>query len=211
MTNSERLQQNNTKIQDIIDKANALPDAGGGDGEIDKLISGTITEINSNADTIISYAFYSISTLVSAYFPQATSIGTSGFHLCTGLVSAKFDKVGSITTYGLRGCTKLKIVEFGAITNIGVNVFLDSSSLETVIIRTTSKICALSNTNSFNGTPIASGTGYVYVPRMWLSDDDSKKDYRRTNNWSTYASQFRALEDYTVDGTITGALDPTKI
>ena len=29
--------------------------------------------------------------------------------------------------------------------------------------------------------------------------------------WSTYASQIRALEDYTVDGTVTGELDPSKI
>jgi hypothetical protein len=53
--------------------------------------------------------------------------------------------------------------------------------------------------------------GYFYVPRALLSDDDATKDYRRATNWATYASQFRALEDYTVDGTITGDLDPNKI
>lgn len=35
--------------------------------------------------------------------------------------------------------------------------------------------------------------------------------YKAATNWSTYATQFRALEDYTVDGTITGELDSTKI
>lgn len=35
--------------------------------------------------------------------------------------------------------------------------------------------------------------------------------YKADTNWSTYAAQFRALEDYTVDGTITGELDESKI
>lgn len=35
--------------------------------------------------------------------------------------------------------------------------------------------------------------------------------YKAATNWSTYADQIRALEDYTVDGTTTGALDETKI
>jgi hypothetical protein len=84
-------------------------------------------------------------------------------------------------------------------------------------------MCNLANTNAFTGCYHILGTvdstynpngdkdGYFYVPRALLSDDDATKDYRRATNWSTYASQFRALEDYTVDGTITGALDPTKI
>lgn len=56
-----------------------------------------------------------------------------------------------------------------------------------------------------NGTPIANGTGYIYVPSALI------EQYKVAENWSTYASQFRALEDYTVDGTITGELDETKI
>ena len=35
--------------------------------------------------------------------------------------------------------------------------------------------------------------------------------YKAATNWSTYADQIRALEDYTVDGTTTGALDETKV
>jgi hypothetical protein len=30
-------------------------------------------------------------------------------------------------------------------------------------------------------------------------------------NWTTFSAQFRALEDYTVDGTTTGELDESKI
>lgn len=47
--------------------------------------------------------------------------------------------------------------------------------------------------------------GYIYVPRSMV---DTLKS---ATNWSTYADQIRALEDYTVDGTTTGELDESKI
>ena len=53
--------------------------------------------------------------------------------------------------------------------------------------------------------PIASGAGYIYVPAALVDS------YKVATNWSTYAAQFRALEDYTVDGTTMGELDPNKI
>lgn len=50
-------------------------------------------------------------------------------------------------------------------------------------------------------TPIAKGEGYIYVPKALI------EDYKASALWSRYAAQFRALEDYTVDGTTTGALN----
>ena len=79
------------------------------------------------------------------------------------------------------------------------------------IILRSETMATLKNTDAFSMTPIISGTCYIYVPRALLSDTDSTKDYRQASNWSTYAAQFRALEDYTVDGTTTGALDESKI
>ena len=78
------------------------------------------------------------------------------------------------------------------------------SNISALILRN-DKICTLYNSNAFNETPIQSGTGYIYVPRDFI------EDYKVAENWSTYATQFRALEDYTVDGTITGELDESKI
>ena len=38
------------------------------------------------------------------------------------------------------------------------------------------------------------------------------EEYKADANWSSFELiQFRALEDYTVDGTIMGELDETKI
>jgi hypothetical protein len=64
---------------------------------------------------------------------------------------------------------------------------------------------SLSSTNAFAGTPIESGTGYIYVPAALIDS------YKTETNWSAFAAQYRALEDYTVDGTVTGEMDESKI
>ena len=109
-----------------------------------------------------------------------------------------------------RECRSLSVVDTPCINVIGQNAFGNCIALTALILRS-SKICTLQSTNALDGSGIRSGTGYIYVPRALLSDDDKTKDYRRATNWSTVAAQFRALEDYTVDGTITGELDETKI
>ena len=53
-----------------------------------------------------------------------------------------------------------------------------------------STMAKLDNTNTFNSTPIASGTGYIYVPAALVDN------YKAATNWSTYANQIRAIEDY---------------
>jgi tRNA A37 threonylcarbamoyladenosine synthetase subunit TsaC/SUA5/YrdC len=72
-------------------------------------------------------------------------------------------------------------------------------------LRKTSAICTLSNANGVSGSGIGKGTGYVYVPSALI------ETYKTATNWSTFANQFRALEDYTVDGTVSGELDESKI
>lgn len=61
--------------------------------------------------------------------------------------------------------------------------------LETIILPST-KLATLNSTNAFDNTPVASGTGYIYVPRALI------EDYKVATNWSTFANQFRAIEDY---------------
>lgn len=94
--------------------------------------------------------------------------------------------------------------DFQAATSIGISAFHGCSALTALILRSAT-MCELSSTDAFSSTPIASGTGYIYVPAALVDS------YKEATNWKTYASQFRALEDYTVDGTTTGALDETKI
>lgn len=73
---------------------------------------------------------------------------------------------------------------------LGGGCFRGCISLTALILRRADAICELTDTNAFNNTPIAKGTGYVYVPAALI------ETYKSATNWSNYANQFRAIEDY---------------
>jgi hypothetical protein len=58
-----------------------------------------------------------------------------------------------------------------------------------LIIRNSTTLATLGSTNAFSNTPIASGTGYIYVP------DDLVDRYKQATNWSTYASQIKGISE----------------
>lgn len=108
-------------------------------------------------------------------------------------------------------CNSLKLVDLPSITKIGTQAFMSCSSLDTLILRNESvPVDTQHNTAKMSigaswllGTPIANGAGYIYVPKA-LATPYGNMSYV-TPSW------LRALEDYTVDGTITGELDESKI
>ena len=95
------------------------------------------------------------------------------------------------------------MVDFLAATYLGGNIFYGSRNVKTLILRSET-VCDKQN-SALYATAIANKEGYIYVPRALVDT------YKAATNWSAYAAQFRALEEYTVDGTITGALDESKI
>lgn len=186
-----------------------LAGGGGGGGDHaaeDAIISRTITDYtNDRVTSIGNYAFTGCSSLTSADFPAATSIGESAFDVCSNLTSANFPAATSIGGAAFSECSSLTSADFPAVTSIENFAFEVCSNLTSITLRVTTQVCTLSNTSAFNSTPIKSGTGYIYVPAALIDS------YKTATNWTTYANQFRALESYTVDGTTTGELDPTKV
>ena len=202
-------------------------ESGGGGGDIGTLIDKSITEVSSDVTSIGEYAFRSCSKLATANFPVATSIRTYAFYSCSALTTADFPVAKSIAEYAFHSCSALTAINFPVATSIAGYAFHSCSALTTadfpvaksiagyafyscsaltaLMLRRTETICTLSNTNAFTRSTIASGTGYIYVPTALIDS------YKAASNWSTYAAQFRALEDYTIDGTTTGDLDPNKI
>jgi hypothetical protein len=87
-------------------------------------------------------------------------------------------------------CQKLEYADCGQVGNLPAQTFASSTALKTLILRKTSGICTLSNTNAVSGSGIGKGTGYVYVPAALIDT------YKTATNWSNYAAQFRAIEDY---------------
>jgi hypothetical protein len=175
-----------------------------------------------NATSTGKYAFGYCKALTSANFPNTTKIDDNSFYECNNLTSIDFPKVTEIGYSAFECCFALQSMDFPKVTTIRPTAIKQCYQLKSLILRAET-MCSLGNTNAFNfcyhilGTvnstynPNGDKDGYFYVPRALLSDDDAKKDYRRATNWSNFATQFRALEDYTVDGTINGALDETKI
>ncbi len=145
-----------------------------------------------------------------AYFPNATYVGASAFAYNNGLKTANFPKLTEVAGSQFSNCPALEIVDLPKATEIGNYAFEKCYSLKAVILRSTTLCTAgtniLSNAYHFLGTtnatynPNGSKDGYVYVPSALVNS------YKAASNWSTFATQFRALEEYTVDGTITGEL-----
>jgi len=134
-----------------------------------KFINKTIKIYSSNQLNVVGdFAFYNCSSLDTINFPNATSIGQ----------------------YAFRSCSNLYTVDFPVITSIGNYAFNSCSNLTTLILRNTETVALLNNANSLGSTPIASGTGYIYVPRALVDS------YKAATNWSTYANKIRAIEDY---------------
>ena len=71
-------------------------------------------------------------------------------------------------------------------TFIGERAFSGCTSLTSLVLGG-STVCTLS-TYALLSTPIASGSGYIYVPVSLITQ------YQVANNWSAYANQFSAIE-----------------
>lgn len=192
--------------------------------------SGIVRADFPEVTTLNDYVFYSCNSLISANFPKVESIPSNCFTNCENLETINIPLCYSIGDNALAYINKLKEVSF-PVCNVGVSAFSNDYGLEKVDFNPTTtynympigysafnycnklKILALRSENvwflpdssCFQGTLIESGTGFIYVPKSQI------EQYKVETNWTVYADQFRALEDYTVDGTITGELDLTKI
>jgi hypothetical protein len=185
---------------------------GGGSEEVDSLIDGTITSVSSNATKVGDYRFRNCDSLVTVSLPNAksigsnsfyncdalttfeapnvTTLGSNGFYQCMKLASVTMPKVTTIPSSCFGNCTGLTTADFTALTKIEGSAFGNTVKLVALILRGSS-VVTLSSTNVFSMSGIATtGKGYIYVPAALLSS------YQTASNWSTYAANFRAIEDY---------------
>jgi hypothetical protein len=186
------------------------------DSTLEEIINRSIKEVNNNATTIGRYVFINCYFLKTANFPSATSIGDSAFQSCSMLTTVDFPLVTNVGSCAFQHCDVLTTVDFPSLTYIGYGAFQYCYKLIALILRE-EEMCTLGSPNVFDycyhivGTvnttynPDGLKDGYIYVPSALM------ETYQSGANWSKYSTQFRALEDYTVDGTISGALDLNKI
>ena len=138
--------------------------------------------------TIGSSAFSGCSRLVSANFPLATYIKNNAFEGCSKLVSVYLPLVKVFGGSVFKGDTSLGTVDLPALNTIWEMAFYNCISLKTVILRL-NRVCELKRVDVFYNTPIANGTGFVYVP------DNIVEQYKTADNWSTYASQIKPISE----------------
>lgn len=201
-------------------------EAGGGDELLNALLDCSVTEFNSDMTYIGAYAMSYKAALRSVSLPNLTSVDARAFYYSfdldaqmtlylpslvtageyafaySNMATAILPKLSEVSQNMFYGAN-VRTVDLWVSTQIKSNAFFDCDSLATLVIRTSS-VCSLGS-SALAWSVIHNKKGYIYVPRALVDS------YKTATNWKTYASQFRALEDYTVDGTITGALDETKI
>lgn len=117
-----------------------------------------------------SYARQLVQRTLEGYYVNetVTSIGHGAFYSCGSLIIADFKSVTSVSADAFNGC----------------------GNLDALILRSDT-MCTLINKNALTNTPIANGTGYIYVPSALLDS------YKTATNWSTYSTQFKTISEYT--------------
>lgn len=162
----------------------------GDDAVIDSIIQRTITEFKDNrVNKVGQRAFASCKALETVELPNATDIAMSAFQGCAALSRVVIPRVTRIDSDGFGNCTALERVELPSVGQIMNYVFAQCNNL-TALILSNGSVTKMNQANSLQNTPIASGTGYIYVPKALVDS------YKSATNWSTYANQIRAIEDY---------------
>ena len=157
-----------------------------------------LTTFVGNSVTILNErAFYNCKALNSVSLLALTKIYAGVFRYCTALTELVLPELITISgrSQFLFGCTSLAKLDLGKLSSCTNDEFRDLPALSTVIFRNTESVVAMTqgvyyNNNTFAGTPIASGTGYIYVPSALV------EAYKADASFSNYAAQIRAIEDY---------------
>lgn len=159
------------------------------DGLVINTPSLTMLGNNSFAETNIARV-ENLGSIESAGLTSGNASYNGAFRDCAKLIFARLPDTLKDTGISLfYRCTALKeCVIPSSIEHIRDWVFYGCTALTSFVSRAATPPTL--GSNSFTETPIASGTGYIYVP------DASVETYRTASNWSTYASRIKPLSEY---------------
>lgn len=153
----------------------------------------TITEFETDqhVTNLCSYIFSDCKQLERIKIDSVVTIGSCALQRCDALTSVCFPNCTTVSATAFFFDKNLQVADFPKLTTFnGTQIFAYCSKLETLIIRTETGICQLSSSSIFAQNPISRGTGYIYVPRSLIDT------YKSATNWTVFANQFRAIEDY---------------
>lgn len=178
--------------------------AGGSD--LDGLISGSLRNIVSGAQSVRPRAFYRFGSLSSincqkattigdeafsqctgletAYFPSATSVGERSFFGCTSMHNIDISSATKLSASALQNCRGLVTIDLPKVTNLGGQALEGCTNLKTLILRAEA-VCY----TPYSGF-LPSNVESVYVPDAFVSA------YQADTKWSAYASKIKPLSEY---------------
>ena len=151
-----------------------------------------------NVISVGESCFHQCTSIDYINLPKVTTIASQSFSVLNSLKSLYLPSLETITGWGytMQQCINMEKAYFPNLKNITLACFHNCRKLKTLILGS-STVCTLDNTSALTGTPIAKYTeytngelGYVYVPKSLVDS------YKAETNWSSYASQIRAIEDY---------------
>lgn len=171
----------------------------------------------NSATTIEFYAFTRQSELLKVIAPKVTELKRV-FGYCVGLTEITkdcFPEVTRIDEGEFEYCTNLTRADFPKLQTIDGQVFRDTN-MTVLILRNDSQVCTWEywGTYSLINTPLRAGKGVVLVPAALVSEYESYGTSSSGNTWRdvySSGSRFLPLEQYTVDGTLTGDIDWAKV
>lgn len=179
--------------------------------ETEAILKRTITSFSNDTLTSLGdYAFYKCTKLTSVKLDKVTTLSLCVFNGCSSMTSFEAPLLETFSTQAFYGCHALETINLPSVQIVGAQSFrtckklnrvdLETATviaqlafdkcplLDTLIIRTPS-LCTLDNISALTNTPIANGTGYIYVP------DSLVDSYKSATNWSAYASQIKGLSE----------------
>lgn len=147
-----------------------------------------------NLQKIGEFGFCDATRLSRINFPSLVSISYQSFRRCSGLgefiTTSAFDSRIDISAF--EGCNGLKKIDLYHINKLGIsNYALSCKNLKALIIRNTDFVPPVQQASFGDfAANLRAGTGYIYVPAAMVDS------YKAATNWSTYADQIMAIEDY---------------
>ena len=125
-------------------------------------------------------AFASCSNLISVSLPACEDVGAQAFRSCTSLSDVYIPNCTAVEAAAFRDCKALQSISLPVCSYIGIQAF-QSTNLNSIVLGSTS-VCSMSESYTFDSTPIASGTGSIYVPASLVNA------YKSARYWSYYSS-----------------------
>lgn len=180
---------------------------------------------DERATRIRDYAFYyfPLGKLRSVEMPNVTEIGRRAFWGCVGIHKARFPKLQWIMDEAFASCGAIGL-DVRNVTHIGKRAFAGSgpskilfdrelaladeafadSRFQHIVIRTPRPFAIPEyKPRLFENSLMLQSPGFIYVPT------ERMEQFKNAEGWNQI--RYRAVEDYTVDGTTWGEIDWDKM